>query len=528
MVCTLPMAQTPLSGSNAAASSPRVRPIQDIVTTKKQAAKFPTVGMTLQSYKNDAPGDRTRSRAAAPVQPGRWQRFRHRVTPKRVVLAFVALILLIGLWLGGKAVYELHKLFGGSIFGVFSTTKLKGEDVGRVNILLAGNSADDPGHDGADLTDSIMLISIDTKHNQAFLMSIPRDLWVHLPGDGHGKINAAYVYGQSNGFDTNGYPTGGMGELEQVVSQDLGVTINYYALVNYSALRDSVNDVGGVTVNIQSNDPRGLYDPSIDYATHGPLVKLTNGPHTLDGEQALDLARARGDAYGSYGFAQSDFERTQNQRMLLVALKNKVVTTGVIANPTKLNSLFSTIGNNVKTDLSLSEAHRLYDLSKLITGNNIKSIGLNQVNGKDLLTSYAAPDGESALIPAAGADNYSAIQAYLRQLTSSDPVVQEGASITVLNGTVTNGLATQIATKLRNNKLYVSSVGDSPLPNQASTLIIDTTKGKKPATAASLTKLLGKPTTQNTYGLNYDSDFIVILGSDQVTATPAPANSATQ
>ena len=59
--------------------------------------------------------------------------------------------------------------------------------------------------------------------------------------------------------------------------------------------RDAVNDVGGITVNIQSPDPRGLYDPSIDYATNGPLVDLSNGVHTLSGEQALDLARARDD-----------------------------------------------------------------------------------------------------------------------------------------------------------------------------------------------------------------------------------------
>jgi hypothetical protein len=245
------------------------------------------------------------------------------------------------------------------------------------------------------------------------------------------------------------------------------------------------------------------------------LVKLTNGPHTLTGEQALDLARARGDAYGSYGFAQSDFERTQNQRMLLVALKGKVMTPGVIANPAKLNSLFSAVGNNVKTDFKLSEVHRLYDLTKKISNNDIKSLSLNSANGKDLLTSYAAPDGESALVPAAGADNYSAIQAYIRQITSSNPIVQEGASITVLNGTDINGLATQVATKLRDNQLYVASVADSPLPNQATTTIIDTSGGKRPATAADLTKILGKPISQNTYGLNYNTDFIIILGADQ-------------
>ena len=502
----------------------RARPIQDVMVAKKQAPQFPTVGMTLKSYQYDEKAGQRSRGAAVAVKERRWRRIRNKITPKRSILAVFIVLALIGGFLGGRLVYELHKLFGGSIFGVFTTTKLKGEDVGRVNILLAGNSADDPGHSGGNLTDSIMLISIDTKNNKAFLMSIPRDLWVHLPGDGHGKINSAYVYGQNNGFDNSGYPSGGMGELEQLVSQDLGVKINYYALVDYSALRESVNDVGGVQINIQSSDPRGLYDPSIDYATHGPLVKLTNGTHTLNGQQALDLARARGDAYGSYGFAQSDFERTQNQRQLLVALKSKAVSAGVLANPAKINGLIGAIGNNVKTDFSLSEVHRLYDITKNISGNNIQSVGLNQVNGKNLLASYGAPDGESALVPAAGVDNYSAIQAYIRQLTSSDPVVREGAQVVVLNGTGVNGLANKMAARLRAKNLLVTSVGDSPLPTQANTLIIDTSQGKKPNTSTVLTKLVGKPVSQNTYGLNYDADFIIILGTDQV-AGPSTTSS---
>ncbi len=502
----------------------RVRPIQDVVVARKQATHFPTVGMTLQSYQHGPEAGRKRSRGVqTAVKAGRWRRIRDKITWKRSLLTLLAVFIIMGGFLSGKLIYELHKLFGGNIFSIFTTTKLKGENVGRVNILLAGNSADDPGHSGGNLTDSIMLISIDTKHNKAFLLSVPRDLWVHIPEDGHSKINSAYVYGQNNGFNADGYPTGGMGQLEQVISQDLGIKINYYALVDYSALRDSVNAVGGVTINVQSTDPRGLYDPSIDYATHGPLVRLSNGPHTLNGVQALDLARARGDAYGSYGYGNSDFERTQNQRQLLVALKDKAVSAGVLANPAKLNSLFSAIGNNVKTDFTLSEVHRLYDITKQINGGAIQSLSLNKANGNNLLASYGAPDGESALIPAAGKDNFSAIQAYLRQLTSSNPVVQEGAQIVVLNGTDSSGLANKMANKLRAKQLFVSSVGDSPLPNQASTIVIDT-GGKKPATSAALTKIVGKVPTQNTYGLKYDTDFIVILGSDQIT----PATSSGQ
>ncbi len=512
--------------TTAAVRTARARPVKDIVTAKQQAGQFPSVGMTLRSYQYDS-GDyhKRPGRGAVVVNRSRWKRFWHKITWKRTILTIVVILLLIGGWVGGKFVYNAHKLFGGNIFSVLTTTKLRGEDTGRVNILLAGNSADDPGHDGANLTDSIMIISIDTQHNKAFLLSVPRDLWVHIPGAGYQKINDAYVQGQADNFSQPGYFPGGMGQLQQIVSQDFGISLNYYALVDYSALRDAVNAVGGIQVNIQSTDPRGLYDPSIDYATHGPLVRLTNGEHVLNGEQALDLARARGDAYGSYGFAGSDFERTQNQREMLVALKNKAVTAGVLANPAKLSSLFDAIGSNVKTDFKLSEVHRLYDLTKNISGSNIQSLSLNQANGKDLLASYSAPDGESALIPAAGINNFSAIQAFVRQQTSSNPVVQEGATVVVLNGTNTTGLAQKVKTELTAKQISVSSVGDAPTTSQTTTAIIDDSGGKKPATSAALVKIFGNHlTTQNVYGLNYNADFIIILGTDQTTP---PASSTT-
>jgi len=494
--------------------------VQSTKSMSAQAAQFPGVGVTLRSYNYDSKDKNNRMGQSTVIKASRWQRFKRSITLKRTVLVFTVLVLIMIGWVGGKFIYNAHKLFGGNVFGILKTTKLKGEDTGRVNILLAGNSADDPGHDGANLTDSIMIISIDTVHNTAFMMSIPRDLYVQLPnGDGHQKINAAYVAGQSEHFSQPGYPSGGMGELEYVVSQDLGIPIDYYALVDYSALKDTVNALGGVSVNINSTDPRGLYDPSIDYATHGPLVKLTNGTHTLNGEQALDLARARGDAYGSYGFAASDFERTANQRLLIVAIKNKAETLGVLSNPAKLSNLFDAIGNNIKTDISISEVHRMYDLVKNINGGNLKSIGLNSANGKNLLMSYTTPNGQSALVPAAGVDDFSDIQTFINQITSSNPVVQEGAKVVVLNGTNVNGLATTYKTKLTEQNITVTSISDAGTTNQAKTLIIDNSNGKMPATKAELVKLFGNNvTTQNPYTGVYNGDFIVVLGSDKTTS----------
>lgn len=514
------MPQTPRRISNSSAR-PQSRPRLNAAMAKQQAGQFPTVGMTLRSYQYD-PKDRNNRRGqAVTVKRSRLGRWRSKITLKRSVVALALLVLLIGGWVGGKFAYNAHKLFGGNILGILKTTKLKGEDQGRVNILLAGNSADDAGHNGGTLTDSIMLISIDTKHNKAFMLSIPRDLWVELPSGGHQKINAAYPDGQSTKYSESGYPSGGMGELEQIVSENFGLPINYYALVNYAAFKDAVDAVGGIDINIKSDDPRGLYDPNIDWTTKGPLVKLTNGMHHLSGQQALDLARARGDAYNSYGFAGSDFDRTEHQRQMLLALKSKAISAGVISNPAKLSSLSDAIGNNVTTDFTLPEVHRLYDIAKLIPSTSIQSLSLNSTNGKNLLASYTSPSGQSALAPAAGVDDYSDIQAFINRQTSNDPVVQEGAEIEVLNGTTVTGLASRIKTRLVNHNLQVADVDDAGITSQVTTTIIDVS-GNKPGTRAALVKLFGSHvTTQNPYAGVYKVDFIIVVGSDQVTSKSA-------
>ena len=519
------------------ATPPHARPraLSDIRPTPPLGtrANFPGIGTTLTAYSSSSqrpaaavPPVRQAlpSQAApatgAPLRPKPKHHRRAFITKKRLILICQALILAAGIWVGSKLLYNSIKVFHGSVFSILTTTKLKGEDTGRVNILLAGNSADDPGHDGANLTDSIMVISIDVKNNTAFMLSVPRDLWVDIPGYGHAKINEAYVDGQAGSFNDPGFPKGGMGLLEQVIEQNLGIDINYYGLIDYNAFRDAVDAVGGIDVTIQSPDSRGLYDPNTDWVTHGPLVKLSNGVHHLTGEQALDLARARGDSYNSYGFPRSDFDRTEHQRQMLLALKNKILSAGVLANPIALGSLFDSIGKNVQTDFTLSEARRLYDIGKNIDNASIQSEGLNDANGKNLLANYTSPGGQSALVPAAGIDDFSSIKAFLTRLTTNNPVLREGATVVVLNGTDVTGLAARAKTALEAKDITVAAVGDALSPS-ATTTIIDISGGKKPATLKLLQQLYGtNVATANPYDGTYNADFIVVLGSDQ--AQPAP------
>lgn len=336
-------------------------------------------------------------------------------TKKKLKLILLALIVLVVVIAG---------LFGWTFYSIAS--RLTGESNpytilrtilpqpvklsnGRVNILLAGYSADSLHHQGADLTDSIMIISINPKSSQAVMISVPRDLWVNIPGNGYSKINAAYEDGLWQKFQQPGYFNGGMGLLQQVIEHDFGIKLDYYALINYAAIKDGVNAIGGITINIQSPDPRGIYDPY----TH---IKLPNGPNKLNGQEALDLARTRGDGPGAYGIPNADFTRTQYQQEMLLALKEKAASASSILDPLTVVRLANAVGNNVQTDLNIGQLETLNGYVHKIHKQNVRQITLNNYNGQDLLMNYYTPNGQDALIPAAGFDQYSAISNVLRQL----------------------------------------------------------------------------------------------------------------
>jgi len=455
---------------------------------------------------------------------------RHKRTGKQVIvrsaIVVFAFVLLVGGWLGWRGLTAVNRIFHGNAFSdahaLFGNARLKGEDKGRVNILLAGDSADDPNHGGAELTDSIMILSVDTRHHTGFMLSIPRDLWVSMPGWSHQKINAA---NNVTNFNQAGYPKGGMGQLEQIIQTDLGISINYYTLVNYTALKDVVSTLGGVNVNIQSPDPRGLYDPNISKADSGPLF-LKNGLQTLDGQTALNLARARGDpTYDGrveYGFPNSDFDRTQHQRQLIVAIEQKASSAGVVANPLKVSRLFSAIGNNIATDFTIPEVLRAAQLVKGLDIAKLQSLSLSTTGNNPLLRSYTTPSGQLALIPNAGIDNFGQIQQYYSQLTSSNPIVKESPTSVVLNASDVVGLAHKDQMFLQNKGFNVLGIADAS-SIYPKTMIVDITNGQKPQAKQALEQLFpGSTVATNASGSpeaaearGYTADFIVILGQDK-------------
>jgi polyisoprenyl-teichoic acid--peptidoglycan teichoic acid transferase len=341
---------------------------------------------------------------------------------KRLAIFFFMLFLLIiipllviGIWDLRNFSRASQKLFGTSnALGLLATRPLETTD-GRTNILLTGYSVDDPGHGGAELTDSILILSVDQTNKSGYMLSVPRDLFVEIPGYGSAKINEAYQAGQQMNFQELGFPSGGMGLLEKVVEDHIGLDIHYYALLNYTAVRETVDALGGITIEVKSDDPRGLHDPSIDLETGEPLVNLPNGPVTLTGRQALNLTRARGAGAGSYGYALSDFTRTQNQQAVFRGIQNKL-SWKLVLDPRTNQKVFDAAANNVKTDVEISEVLPLYRMFTSVPSDEIKTYTLRDINGQNLLTGFTTRLGQSALIPATGVGDFSEIQAAVEQL----------------------------------------------------------------------------------------------------------------
>lgn len=345
--------------------------------------------------------------------------------PKRILIALAVLLAAVLVPLIIILIMDIRnfssaaeKLFGTSnVLSIFPPSDLNKTPEGNVHMLIAGYSADDPGHGGSNLTDTIMVLSINQKTGKGYMLSIPRDLYVEIPGHGSAKINEVYQDGESSDFKEAGFPDGGMGLLTKVVEDVTGMDIQYNYLVNYAAVRDIVTALGGVTVNIQSPDPRGIYDPGFKPEEGGPL-QLPNGPSKIDGQTALKITRARGLSAASYGYPQADFNRTQYQQALMVGIINELSWRAVL-NPRQNQALFDAVANNVQTNLQINEVIPMFRVFMKVDVTALSTQTLRSLNGTNYVTSFRTPSGQSALVPTAGIYDYSEIHTAVQALNTS-------------------------------------------------------------------------------------------------------------
>lgn len=440
---------------------------------------------------------------------------------KRILLVLLVIALLVGGYLGVKVLIASGNIFKGNLLGLVQSTPLRTDDNGRSNILVFGTSEDSDAHNanggqGAPyLTDSMMVVSIDQEKKDAYMVSVPRDMYVDFDGEActsgySGRINEVYQCFSNFGEDESG----GTAKLREKVSQVTGLEVQYTAQVNYTVVKDVVDAVGGVSVVIDSDDPRGVYDPNFDWQCNFQcnLVKYENGPTgTMNGEEALALARAR-NASGGYGLAGGNFDREQYQQKILKAIQEKAVSAGTLTNIGKVTSLVDALGKNLRTNFETSEIRTLMDLGNTIPSDQIVSIDLSSAD--PAVYTGTNVGGGSLLTPTSGDFNYTSITQYIKQQISSDPVIREQAKIGIYNGSETAGAAGDLAEALRDEGFTVvdNAIGNAVDGDYAAYEIYDMS-GEKSATVKRLEGMYNTTAKTSAPPVNVTGlDIVIVIG----------------
>lgn len=434
----------------------------------------------------------------------------------RVALISLSLVLLAGgSAFAAKSYFSLSRVVqrntGEGALGLkkeVSLAQLKGEGEGRINILLLG--VGDSDHAGSQLSDTMMVLSIDPQTNEAAMLGIPRDLWVNIPGYGYSKINAAHAYGEQA-------RQGGGPELaKKVVSAALGVPIHYFLRTDFAAFKQAVDSVGGVDVNVE----QALYDMEYPCEKNEARMcgfKLKAGPQRLDGATALKYVRCR------KGNCGDDFGRAKRQQQVLVALKAKALSMKTILDPNKLAGLVDTVGDNVRTDLQINEMQRLVEISKKVDTNKMLNTVLDNDSGGTNLVRTANIGGASVVVPTAGVGNFVQIQRYVKSIFVDGYIKKEAAKIQVENGTARSGLALNAANLLKGYNYNVINTKTADRVDYATTQLIDYSGGKKPYTVRYLEKRFGlkaqqaqsvAPKSSTVSPAQQQYDVVLIVGAD--------------
>ncbi len=244
----------------------------------------------------------------------------------------------------------------------------------RVNILLVGIDRR-PGEAFVSRTDSMMVISVDPESESMSILSIPRDLYVQIPGYGQDRINTAVVYGSREGDYLDGAAL-----AMQTVSSNLGIPVQHFIMVDFGAFVRIIDLLEGVDVQVPYDINDSLY-PDMDYG-YDPLF-IPAGLQHFDGQTALKYARTR--------HADSDFNRAYRQQQVLFAARSKALNMGIGEMILRAPSLYREVESGIRTDLSLEQLVRLAKTVSDIPSDNTQSRVLDQ----DYVTSFRTPAGAS-------------------------------------------------------------------------------------------------------------------------------------
>jgi len=383
----------------------------------------------------------------------------------------------------------------------------------RVNVLIIGLDYNEwRGDTGPPLSDTMIVLTIDPLTKTAGMLSVPRDLWVSIPGFEHGKINTAYQLGEAYKL-----PDGGPGRALATVERFLGIPIQYYAQVDFEAFVYFVDQLEGVKIDV----PNDIY---IDiYGDNQPKKHIRPGVQTLNGEYALAYARARNSQGG-------DFDRSARQQQIIMGIRQRILEFDELSSLIqKAPDIYQNISSSINTNLTLDQVIKLAWLAMDVELADIKS-GI--IAPPSQVTLGKSPDGLEILKPIP--DQIRILRdAIFAPAQASGPLayegkgafdlfIEEGASLKLLNGSTLPGLSGRTGEYLQSMGANVVAVGDADGSGYSGTSIYDYTGN--PYTLIYLSELFGI-NQFNIHG-NYDNpsdvDVTIILGANWANNNPMP------
>ena len=316
-----------------------------------------------------------------------------------------------------------------------------------INILLLGR--DTPREATNYRTDVIIVASINKKEKSVMLLTIPRDLYVYIPGWTMNRINTAAAHG-----DVIHYPGGGVALLEQTILYNLGIPIHGWARIDFTGFQNVVDILGGVDVAVTCPVTEWhLKDPALDpqNAENWELLTLEPGVRHLDGDEALWYARSRK--------RSNDFARSRRQHQVLRAMFSRALNLGML---TKVPQLYDQYIQIVDTDLGLGDVLQFVPLALNLDRTHIKS----RFIGRDQVYAWTTPGGANVLLP--NREAISALLAEAFQPPAQNMLARAAPVVEIWNGTPNNDWATLAADNLE-------WVGIIPVIGQADALTYTTT-----------------------------------------------------
>lgn len=386
---------------------------------------------------------------------------------------------------------------------------------GRLNIMLFGIGG--AGHDGSQLTDTIMLASIDLKEEKVGLLSIPRDMAYPLGGTRFEKINAVNAYAEQE------HPGQGATYAAKDIGKLLGVRIDHVVRIDFAGFEKFIDALGGIDIDIERAFVDTQYPTADD---RWQTVSFKKGPQHLDGTHALMYARSRHGSNGEGG----DFARAHRQQLVLTAVRDKLLSLGVLANPTKLAELWGVVSSHVQTDFSPWDAVKLSPLVTRINKDKIVNRVLsNDPTSGELIDTNLEGLGYMLFPRKPDWSEIRAIAANPFQTKEQAEAHERPTSVIsveIKNGTVRTGFAAQVSETLKQKGYTVTATGNAAQRGYEKTVIFDLTGGKKPEELARLKKLLDANVSSVLPAWLSGSTTQRVVYSEGMTAEPIAAASS--